>query len=407
MTRAGALCLAFCLIGLVLPGTASADYLYPGSAALQALAVMEPATPDSLFHAWTGDLEQGGRQNLGISLDFLRNADNADDWDVVFAATGSFRSGKRLLLGLTAPYIIRDPEFNESELLDLRLFARMRLLGSAPSLRVTGEISAVVPTASEGDPYPFTLDSTIVGGRLAFAGGSRALRTGAFIGYQSYLATESGDDADLLYGLWTEKDLRGPWSVVGEFTGSRHTHGGAPGDDDVTDSYFQVGVRRAQSERLLLGLAAGSGIGGDAAADMRVTAVAIYRFGTVKEAVAGETRVEKEPVKAPPAPAPKARVQPYMGIVVVMIAEGVAARDLEKRVTRALQQKGYATGMDPSPGVKVPRKNILYYNPGMQEQAIAVSRMLVMGGHLKDLQVEESPKPLTQNWLLLIPGGGK
>ena len=91
MNRIGVLFTFAFLLFVSLPGVVPADYLYPGSAAFQPLAVMEPATPDSLFHTWTGDLERGGLQNLGLSMDFLRNADDSGDWDVIFATTGSFR----------------------------------------------------------------------------------------------------------------------------------------------------------------------------------------------------------------------------------------------------------------------------------------------------------------------------
>jgi hypothetical protein len=61
--------------------------------------------------------------------------------------------------------------------------------------------------------------------------------------------------------------------------------------------------------------------------------------------------------------------------------------------------------MDPDPGVKIKRKNVLWYNPGMQEQAISISRTLVMGGYLKDMEIKESKKPITLNWLVLVLGG--
>ena len=90
-----------------------------------------------------------------------------------------------------------------------------------------------------------------------------------------------------------------------------------------------------------------------------------------------------------------------------LIAEGVTSKDTEKRITKALQQKGYATGRDPDPGVKSTGHNVLYYMPGMQEQAISISRTLAFGGHLKDLRIEESKVPITGNWLLLVLGGEK
>ena len=198
MVRTRSIVLVAALAILIVPTQAAAKYQYPGSAALQPLAVIEPATPDSLFQTWTGDLELAGQKNLGFGLDYLQSSADNKDWDVIFSTTGSFMSGDRLLLGFTLPYIIRDSEFNESGLLDLRGFARMRLLGAAPAFRVTGELSAILPTAGSGDLYPFSLESPVVGARLAFAGGSDNLRAGVNVGYQTYLSTESGNDSDLL-----------------------------------------------------------------------------------------------------------------------------------------------------------------------------------------------------------------
>ena len=294
MAKKAYIAAAVILMVLSAPVRAIADYLYTGTAALQPLAVMEPATPDSLFSTWTGDIELAGRKNLGLSLDIISYEEDTGDQDVIFAATGAFRSGNRLLLGFTVPYIIRDPEFNESDLLDIRAFARMRLLGAAPAFRVSGELSAILPTASSGDTFPFSLESPVVGARLAFAGGSDSLRAGVNLGYQTYLSTESGDDSDLLYGIWMEKDLEGPWTLAGVYSSSTHDHSGAPGDDEVTDSYLQVGVRKVHSEKTDLGVAIGTGLGGDSVAGLRIMATATFRFGEVK-AVKKKKRVKEEP----------------------------------------------------------------------------------------------------------------
>ena len=413
--------IAVILAIFIVPFQVSADYQYPGSAALQPLAVIEPVTPDSLFQTWTGDLELVGKKNLGFGLDYLQSESDNADWDVIFNATGAFMSGDKLLLGLTLPFIIRDSEFNESGLLDLRAFARMRLLGAAPAFRVSGELSTILPTASSGDLYPFSLESPVLGARLAFAGGSDSLRAGISVGYQTYLSTESGKDSDLLYGIWMEKGFEGPWSIAGVYSSSTHNHSGAPGDDKVTDSYLQVGVRRAHSDKTDLGAAIGTGLGGDSTADMRITLTATFRFGEVKavkkeieeepkeepKVVKEEEVIEKKEIKPKEAvAAPKPPVAPvYTGPVVVMLAEGVTDRDTEKRITKVLQKKGFATGMDPDPGIKVSKKNVLWYNAGMQEQAVSVLQALVVGGQLKDLEIRQSKKPIMRNWMMLILGG--
>jgi hypothetical protein len=94
-------------------------------------------------------------------------------------------------------------------------------------------------------------------------------------------------------------------------------------------------------------------------------------------------------------------------MVVIMIAEGVVSAETERRITQALQKEGVATGRDPNPGIRSTGRNVLYYRPGMKEQALSISRTLVTGGHLKDLQVEETRKKMPGGWMLLLLGGEK
>jgi len=400
---------------LFLPSVALADYQFTGSSGMQLFAVQEPATPDALFRSWTGRIQEAGPANFGASIDFLRNAEDSTDWDVILSATGSFRRGKNFLFGVSLPYIIRDPDFNESDLLDLRAFARMGLVDSPSGFGVSGELSTILPTAKSGTTaYPFSLDTPVVGVRLAFFGGKGDTKAGAGIGYQTYLQSESGDDADLIFNLWMEKLLEGPWSLVAEYAGSRHDHSGAPGDDSVTDGTLLVGLLRAHSSRTTLGVAMGTGMGEDKFADVLVTARATVRFGAVKEA-----KVKRKPVPKPapepperevtaPAPPPPAKKAPSPGAVtVVMMAEKVGTPEARRRVVLALRAKGYATGMDPDPGVKSTGQNILYYMPGMKEKAIEVANILALGGPLKEVRVRQSEVRIPANWLLLVLGGEK
>ncbi|MDF1536924.1 MAG: hypothetical protein P1S46_10585 [bacterium] len=383
---------------LAIPPTLQADYLYPDSAGLQTLAIIEPVTPDSLFHTWTGDIGRTGLWNLGSAIDLFRNTDNSDDWDVIFKITGAYSPSQNILTGITIPYIVRDPEFNESDMLDLRAFVRGEIARSG----FAGELSVILPTADEGTLFPFTLNTTVPGLRLAYSSGSEELTFGVNLGYQKYLKSVSGEDSDLLYGLWFEKSLRETWDLVAEVSGSTHTHSGALGDDKVTEGNALVGVRKSSPKGLQWGFAAGVGLA-DSVYDLRATTTATIVFSDGK----GPKRVDKK-VKKKKAVKTKRAVSPTPGtIVVVMIAEGVTDSATEKSVTKALQKKSYATGMDPDPGIKGKGKNILYYTPGMQEQAISVSRVLVFGGHLKDLQIEETGKPLGQNSLLLVLGGAR
>jgi hypothetical protein len=61
--------------------------------------------------------------------------------------------------------------------------------------------------------------------------------------------------------------------------------------------------------------------------------------------------------------------------------------------------------MDPDPGIRVSRKNVLWYNKGMKKQAESVLQTLVQGGYLKKLEIRESSKPIMRNWMILVPGG--
>ena len=63
--------------------------------------------------------------------------------------------------------------------------------------------------------------------------------------------------------------------------------------------------------------------------------------------------------------------------------------------------------MDPDPGIKVSKKNVLWYNAGMQDQAKSVLQALLMDGHLKALDIKQSKKPIMRNWMILVLGGEK
>lgn len=418
MTKSGAFFLSVVLV-LLSPSILFADYDYQEFVGFMPLAVIEPTTPDGLFQSWTGEINRNGRSNLGISLDFMRDPDNSNNWDEIFTLTGSLRSGEKLLYGIMIPYIIRDAEFNESDLLDLRAFARMKLLGSTSGFGISGELSAILPTARENpDPtYPFTLGSPVAGVRLAVSGGTSEMRLGLNLGYQIYLQTESGDDSDMLYSAWLEMYLNGPWSMTAEFSGSRHSHTGPPGDDNVSDSIVLLGIRRAHSKKANFGIAAGSGMSGDRSADIRVKALASWKFGVVEERKLAKRKVEeKDTVQEKKKVETKAKevvrdkrttAPPPSAIVVVMIGEGITSRETEKRITKVLKKSGYATGTDPRPRIKGTGRNVLYYMPGMQEKALNVSKVLISGGHLKVLQVKESKVRLPGNWLMLILGGEK
>ncbi|UCG38289.1 MAG: hypothetical protein JSV00_08860 [bacterium] len=120
--RATASLLALALI-LAAPQAARPDYTYQG-ALLQPLATVDPVLPGQFFDVWRPGHLPAGSWSLGGSAEALRNSDNSDDWETILSVTGAYGLRDRLAVGLIVPYIARDPEFNESELLDLKTFAR-------------------------------------------------------------------------------------------------------------------------------------------------------------------------------------------------------------------------------------------------------------------------------------------
>jgi len=381
----------FCFI-FSFPALLFADYAYPGTNEWQALAVIEPATPDALFRIWTGDFSKTERWNIGISSQFYRNRSDTKDWDTVMSVTGAYRSRPNLLFGITLPYIIRDSKFNESNMLDMRGFLRMGLTGSEKAFRVAAEISYLQTTAGDNVSYPFSLESPLAGFRLALSGGSEDLQVGANVGYQKYLQTTTGDDKDFLYGLWVEKKAGDRWSWILEYSGSAHIHTGPPGNENVKDDYALVGGRYNVSERTHYQIAAGTGLG-DSYADVRVVASATFALGGTpeKKARAKEAIVDQPPIIG------------YDGVY-IRIINRTKSKKLGKQVSKSLKKKDYSVIVETQPpGAEVGR-NIILYSSGNIEQAIRLSRTLIFGGILKSAEIQESKTELSDGEIVLIMG---
>jgi hypothetical protein len=358
----------------------SADYLYTGTNLLQPLAAIEPATSDSLFKSWTGELSGARDWDFGVSSDFLRYRENTEDWDVIISISGARRLSPGLVVGLNLPYIIRDGEYNESGLLDLRGFLRKQLLLTGRGGGISGELNLILPTAEKGAVYPYTLDSAVAGFRLAVFSGPGELRMGVNAGYQRYLATESGEDSDTLYAAWLVKELDHPYSIVAEIAGSGHTHTGQPGDETVSDDYALVGILYEVSKNTDIGVAASAGIS-DSASDLRV-------------ALKVSTRLGREQSRKPPS-RPAARVAKAVSPkddILVVVTKGSGSRKNRKRVRDVLELKGYAVSEEQAKELQAPANNMLYFGPGSQEKAIRLSRLLVFGGTLESLDLKEVPK---------------
>ena len=182
------------------------------------------------------------------------------------------------MVGGTIPYIIRDPEFNESGLLDLKTFARYTIAGdpSGPALGV--ELLASLPTAAQGGSYPLTLDTSLLKLTLAASGKVAGWKCGLNLGYQSYLDSDSGDDSDLFYGFYAAKEMGPLVTGLVEYSASRHTHTESSLEQEITDATALVGLRYRFRDNLTLGLAVGSGTS-DSFADLRSQATIIWLPG--------------------------------------------------------------------------------------------------------------------------------
>lgn len=383
MKSRGIFIAAALIASMAVPYPATAQYVYPGSNTLQLLAVMEPATPEALIRTWSGDLSMTRTWSLGASGDFMRVRQDTGNWDVVAAVTAARRLGRNKLAGLTVPYIIRDKEFNESGLLDIRGFVRTAILGGEGGGGLSGEFNFILPTGGEGTPpYPLTLDSAVAGVRLAVFSGPGQWRLGANLGYQYYFSTEAGEDSDLLTGVWLVRKMKHPYSLVVEYSGSTHRHSGLPVDEKVEDNYARVGMIYEISEETNIRLAAGSGLS-DSAGDIRVTALATTTWGKAKTA-------KKRPAKTVSKPEPRPAPAPGTDGITVVIAKGHGRRKVRKRAHKVLELRKYRVVEEKREQFAAPAGTILFFAPGEQEKAIRLSRLLVFGGVLKSAGLKEN-----------------
>jgi hypothetical protein len=377
---------------LCISSLAQADYLYTGTNLYQSLAVLEPAAPDSLFRTWTGDLDKVQAFALGISSDSIHYRDTTNNWDILLAVTGSWKVSSGTAVGLTIPYIVRDSKFNDSDLLDLRGYVRAGLIAGDGGGGLSGELNFILPTASKGESHPLTLDSPVAGVRFALFSAPGTWRFGANFGYQQYLASESGEDSDMLYGAWLVRKLDRKFSVVAEISGSSHDHSGPPGDDTVSDDYALAGLVYGLGDGTDLAVAAASGLG-DSAGDIRVALKATTTWGrrsggTDKPAVAVD----------------KPELVTGTDDVIVVVLKNSGNRKARKKVLKALEDRNYRVGLTEREGLKIMQGNVLYYAGDLVEKAIRLSRLLVFGGTLESLDLKENTA-LAPGEMVIVLGG--
>lgn len=345
MTDLKQILLALSIFLLAFPAVSNAKYTYQGNV-LQPLATIDPIVPGQVFKVWKPERVEEGHWSVGTSADFLRNTDNSDDIDVIFSVTGAYGLSKRLMVGGTLPYIIRDPEFNDSDLLDVRAFARYRFTGNRSGTGVGAELLASLPTAAQGGSYPLTLDTTLLKFTLAASGTLSDWDYALNLGYQSYLESEAGDDSDLFYGFYVGKEMAPLLTGILEYSVYRHIHSEGSLEEKITDATALVGVKYQARDNLTLGLGIGSGMS-DSYAGIRSQVTLVWLPGR-KKASQVTTAREKAPEKTFIPKPPRvlggdllAAIKPGRGNVLVQVSNRTGVKRLGEKVARHLEKAGY------------------------------------------------------------------
>jgi hypothetical protein len=372
--------LAFLILLLSFPSLSNAKYTYIGSSLIP-LATISPTLPGQHFNLWEPDTSYAGRWSLGSTADFLRNTDNSDDIDVLWFVTGAYGLSDRLLVGGILPYIIRDPDFNNSDLLDMRAFARYRFTGKGSGPGVGAELLASFPTAAQGGSLPLTLDTTLLKLSLAASGTLSNWDYGLNLGYQSYLESESGDDSDLFYGFFAGREIARHLTGILEYSAARHTHSEGSLEENITDATALVGIKYQAGDNLTLGLGIGSGLS-DSYADLRTQATLVWLPGG-KGATQVTTAVEKTPEKVFIPEPPRvlggdliANIPPGRGDVLIQISNRSGVKRLGQNTAKSLEKAGYVVPVVEEGSGDTWENTIIYHTKKRADEAAQVWEVL-------------------------------
>ncbi len=368
--------LGLILFLLTIPVTSSAKYVYQGNS-LQPLATIDPIVPGQIFKVWRPEGIEGGRWSLGPSADFLRNTDNSDDVDVIFSITGAYGLSDRFWVGATLPYIIRDPDFNNSDLLDMRAFARYRLTGNGSGPGVGVELLASFPTAAQGGSFPLTLDTTLLKLSLAASGTLSNWDYGLNLGYQSYLESETGDDSDIFYGFFAGREVARHLTGILEYSAARHTHSEGSLEENITEATALVGIKYQASDNLTLGLGIGSGMS-DSYADLRTQATLVWLpggKGASQETTPEEKTSEKVFIPEPPRVLGGdliANIPPGRGDVLIQISNRSGVKRLGQNTAKRLEKAGYVVPVVEEGSGDTWENTIIYHTKKRADEAAQV-----------------------------------
>ena len=384
--RTTALSLVFLL--LTLPVTSFAKYTYLGNVT-GPLVTIDPVVPGQVFNLWKPEEVEKGRWAVGTSADFLRNADNSRDIDIILSVTGAYSLSDQLMMGAIFPYIIRDPEFNNSDFLDMKVFARYKFTGKSTDSGLGVQLLASFPTAAQGGSAPLTLDTTLLKLSFAVSGTVTKWDFGLNLGYQSYLESESGDDSDLFYGAYAGGKISPRITGIIEYSASRHTHSGDPMEEKITEATALIGVKYQTSESLTLGLGIGSGLA-DSYADLKTQATLVWVPGGTKTSqvstemeMAGEKAPEQIFIPQPPRILGAdliAAIKPGKGDVLIQVSNRSGIKRLGQKVARHLEKTGYVVPVvEEGTGDKWD-DSIIYYTRKKADHATEIAGMLADPG---------------------------
>ncbi|UCG38290.1 MAG: LytR C-terminal domain-containing protein [bacterium] len=241
-------------------------------------------------------------------------------------------------------------------------------------MQLGAELLLSLPTASVATTYPFSLDTTVARLTVAASMEQAQWSYGVNLGYQHYLSSTSGDDRDVLYGLFAGRGISDRLRGVLEYSSYTHSHEETGLDESLTDSAALVGVRYMVNDDLELGLAAGSGLG-DAFADLKTVATLLWVPGRAAPARPVRPARALAPPRVPGADL-LAGVRPGRGGVLIQISNRSGDGTLGEKVARILQRDGYVVPVVEQGSDRDWKSSYLFFRPAAVEQAARITELL-------------------------------
>lgn len=387
--------LVFTLAIVAFPGPVMAGFDFFNHPFYEPFATVISPTADQVIRTWRADGLHEDEWNLGFGADLSTLRADSDNIDVIYSLTGAVGLTDRITLGVTIPYIARDDQFNFSELLDVKTFLRYRLAGErARGFRLSSEVWISYPTAGDPDIVTsgpvtqiknYSLDTTVVRLGLGGSDDSGSWQYGFNLGYQQYLDSDSGDDADLLYGAYLEKQLSGGLSGLLEYAGLTHFH------DDVVDQTIHgglvsAGLQYRAGNGVQLGTSAGKGLS-DSFAEWEWTGYIVVPMGkgsgprvSSARRASGKRALQKAPEPpSPPSGVSFADDDRRRDGVLIEVANRSGVAGLGEELADFLKGEGYAVVLVDESGDRLWDRSYVYYRSRFAEQADGIRAVIPNG----------------------------